>query len=192
MHLYPMVMTSVFFNRPDLLKVRRRESGLYWVAVWLPTLFAMGIIAMESTAKFSAGNTSSWLRPVFEHWLGPITDSHWQIGHYVFRKTGHLAGYGLVGLTFLRSWLYTLSRRLGVSTAGWQIQSCASSILSTAVVASMDEWHQTFLPSRTGAISDVGIDSLGAILMCAAVWLILWRGRSVASDRREQSLSRAT
>lgn len=184
-------MTSVFFNRPNPLKVRRQESGLYWFAVWLPTLFAMGIIAMESTAKFSAGNTSSWLRPVVEYWLGPITDSYWQIGHHIFRKTGHLAGYGLVGLTFLRSWLHTLSRRLGVSTAGWKIQSCAASVLSTAVVASMDEWHQTFLPSRTGAISDVGIDSLGAILMCTAVWLIFWRGRSVTPDRREQSLSRA-
>jgi VanZ family protein len=184
-------MPSVFFNRPDPLKVRRQQSGLYWVTVWWPTLFAMGIIAMESTAKFSAGNTSSWLRPVFEHWLGPINDSHWQIGHHVFRKTGHLAGYGFVGLTFLRAWLYTLSRRLGVSTAGWRIQSCTAAVLCTAVVASMDEWHQTSLPSRTGTISDVGIDSLGAILMCATVWLILWRGSSATPDRREQSLSRA-
>ena len=172
-------MQSVLFKRPDPLKVRRRESGLYWVAVWLPTIFAMGVIAMESTTKFSSGNTSSWLRPIFEHWLGPISDSHWQIGHHVFRKTGHLSGYSFVALTFLRAWLHTFARRLDLTTMAWRLQSCAAAVACTSLVASMDEWHQTFLPSRTGAVSDVGIDTVGGLLICLGIWLLFWRGPGV-------------
>ena len=33
----------------------------------------------------------------------------------------------------------------------------------TAVVASLDEWHQTFIPSRTGTIHDVILDTSAAI-----------------------------
>jgi VanZ family protein len=182
-------MQSVLFKRPDPLNVRQRETGIYWVAVWLPTIFAMGMIAMESTAKFSAGNTSSWLRPIFERWLGPITDDHWELGHHIFRKTGHLSGYGLVALTFLRAWLYTFSRRIDLTTAIWRLQSCTAAVTSTSLIASMDEWHQTFLPSRTGAISDVGIDTLGGVLMCAIIWLLFWRRRGVRITASEEELT---
>jgi VanZ family protein len=30
------------------------------------------------------------------------------------------------------------------------------------VVASADEWHQTMIPSRTGTVSDVVLDTVGA------------------------------
>jgi VanZ family protein len=39
----------------------------------------------------------------------------------------------------------------------------------TALVASLDEWHQTFLPSRTGAFRDVVLDTIGALCMQAVV-----------------------
>jgi len=42
----------------------------------------------------------------------------------------------------------------------------------TALVASLDEWHQTFLPSRTGTIRDVVLDSAAAL--GAQVLLFLW------------------
>jgi len=38
----------------------------------------------------------------------------------------------------------------------------------------MDEWHQSFLPSRTGVVSDVFLDSaaaLGAQILVFFYWL---------------------
>jgi VanZ family protein len=43
----------------------------------------------------------------------------------------------------------------------------------SALVASMDEWHQTYLPSRTGAISDVMLDSSAALTAQIVIFLFL-------------------
>jgi VanZ family protein len=45
-------------------------------------------------------------------------------------------------------------------------------ILGTALVASLDEWHQTFIPSRTGAVHDVVLDTCAGI--AAQVLVLLW------------------
>jgi VanZ family protein len=52
-------------------------------------------------------------------------------------------------------------------------------LLSTLLLASWDEWHQSFLPNRTSSVRDVGIDFCGAVaaqLVLLAV-LSLWRRR---------------
>ena len=38
--------------------------------------------------------------------------------------------------------------------------------------AASDEFHQTFVPSRTGTVIDVGWDSLGAAAGLLVVWLL--------------------
>jgi VanZ family protein len=98
----------------------------------------------------SSEHTSRFLRPLFERWFGPIRDSSWEFFHHALRKTGHFVGYGTVGFTFLRAWLHTLGRRGPMALLAWRLESTILAILSTAIVASGDEFHQTFLPSRTG------------------------------------------
>ena len=45
--------------------------------------------------------------------------------------------------------------------------------LGTVFVASMDEWHQSFIPSRTGTWRDAVLDSCAglAFLLVAYLWL---------------------
>ena len=43
----------------------------------------------------------------------------------------------------------------------------------TALVACLDEWHQTFLPSRTGTLHDVLLDSTAALVAQIILFLIL-------------------
>lgn len=65
---------------------------------------------------------------------------------YPLRKAGHLAVFAL---------LWLLARRpLG---DGW-------GFAFTVLYAASDEWHQTFVPGRGGAVSDVLIDAAGALL----------------------------
>ena len=45
--------------------------------------------------------------------------------------------------------------------------------LRTALVASADEWHQTFLPNRTGRYQDVLLDCSGAIAMQLVVYIFM-------------------
>jgi len=37
-------------------------------------------------------------------------------------------------------------------------------IITTLIYAAFDEFHQTFVPTRSGAIRDIGIDSIGILL----------------------------
>ena len=165
-------MRSVFVERPAAAEMRRRLAG--WQGrlwVWLPVMVALVAISVESTKTFSAANTSSWLRPVFERIFGHINDALWNFGHHCARKAGHFFGYGMVCVTFLRAWLMTLARSASLRDGVWRWQANGLAVLCTVLVASADEVHQTFLPGRTGAATDVVIDTAGGMAISGAVWL---------------------
>jgi VanZ family protein len=48
-------------------------------------------------------------------------------------------------------------------------------VLGTALVASLDEWHQSFIPSRTGRWQDVVLDTCAGV---AAQFLLFFFYRS--------------
>src|SRR5450631_3099182 len=175
-------MSSIFLSRPQRHSTRNLVGWRWWIRVWAPVAIAIGVICVESTGTFSAQNTSSWLRPIVERWFGVMQGSTWDSFHHYLRKTGHFVGYGTVGLTFLRAWLHTLDRRAPKTLLSWRFQSSILAILSTAFVAIGDEFHQTFLPSRTGTPIDVLLDSAGASALCLLVWLACWREPTRVED----------
>ncbi len=125
---------------------------------WLPVLIAIAVIALESTDLFGADRTSAPLRWLYEHLLGPVGDQRWKLIHHYIRKTGHFTGYGIIGLTWLRAWWMTAPR--------WGFWRCSlMAVLGTVLIASSDEFHQTFLPNRTGLFSDVVLDTCGAVVL---------------------------
>lgn len=173
-------MRSVFREKPDPAVARAWTSGLGWLAVWLPVMLAVMLIVGESTDTMSASHTSGWLRPLFEKVFGRFTDAVWGVLHHYARKTGHFVGYGMVCLTLVRAWLLTLARRVGPGAVRWRLEGNGLGVASTAVVASIDEWHQTFIASRTGMVSDVVLDTIGGMVACLLVWAVcasVWRGR---------------
>jgi VanZ family protein len=175
-------MRPVFFYRQSAMLAREDADLLWWLKVWVPVAVAIAVIAVESTNTFSAQNTSSWLRPIFQRWFGPISDSSWDLFHHLLRKSGHFVGYGTVAFTFLRAWLYTLACRGPMGLLAWRIESAILAVFSTAIVASCDEFHQSFLPSRTGTPVDVLLDTSGACTLCLLIWLICWSKRTGAQD----------
>lgn len=143
-------------------------------ATWVPVLLCLCVIAIESTDTFSSAHTSGWLRHVVEATFGPMTQARWDVVHHHIRKAGHFTGYGMVGLAWLRAWLLTwrpLLQRRGATL--WRAFSVVMALLCTLVVACTDELHQTFLPSRTGMVSDALLDTTGAAaaaLLVACAW----------------------
>jgi VanZ family protein len=169
-------MRPVFFYKP-LLSQSSHAGWRWWFSVWAPVVLALAIICVESTSALSSQNTSSFLRLIIQRWLGHINDSSWDLYHHYLRKTGHFVGYGLVAFAFLHAWLHTLDRRAPGSLFSWRLQSTLLAIVSTTIVASCDEYHQTFIPSRTGSPLDVLLDTAGACALCLLVWLICWSRR---------------
>ena len=173
-------MQAVFFYKPSQPSARGGGDWRWWLKVWLPVGIALAVICCESTNTFSAEHTSSWLRPIVQHFFGAIADTTWESFHHYVRKTGHFVGYGTVGFTFLRAWLHTFGRRGVTSLLSWRVESTILAVMSTAIVASGDEFHQTFIPSRTGTPVDVLLDTVGACALCLIVWLVCWSRRTRA------------
>ncbi len=74
----------------------------------------------------------------------------------VLRKLAHMAVFG--------SLMATLWRASGPRTA----------VVLTLAYAALDEWHQTWVEGRNGAVHDWAIDALGAGVASA---IIVWRLR---------------
>ncbi len=69
------------------------------------------------------------------------------------------------------------------SSAAWCARWGTIAFLMTVLVASLDEWHQTFLPSRTGTVRDVILDSSAALV--AQIVIFMWlKGRARLSTER--------
>lgn len=138
----------------------------YWVYIWLPVALGIGVIVVESTEAFGADHTSGPLRRIFEALFGHVSAARWEIIHHYVRKSGHFLGYGFIGLAWLRAWWFTLPRSRFIHDA-------FLALLGTAIVASCDEWHQTFLPNRTGSPWDVLLDCTGAIALQLIVYIFM-------------------
>ncbi len=178
-------MRPVFFYKPSSPSLRPPADWRWWFNVWTPVVVAIAVICGESTGTMSSEHTSRFLRPLFEHLFGAISDSSWDLFHHILRKSGHFIGYGTVGFTFLRAWLHTLNHRGPATLLAWRAESTVLAIFSTAIVASCDEFHQTFLPGRTGSPVDVLLDTAGATTLCLLVWIICWSRRAPELEELE-------
>lgn len=140
---------------------------------WLPAVLWLGLIALESTDLFSSSQTSRFLLPLLTWMFGHLNMEHFWLWHHMLRKIGHVVGYGILSLLLFRAWRGTLPATAAEILARWSFRWAAMAWLGSAVIASLDEWHQTFLPSRTGAVSDVILDSTAALAVQVLIfgWL---------------------
>lgn len=135
--------------------------------LWIAAGLWLVVIAIESTAYLSSEYTSRFLYPILHFLLG-LDWKHFAVWHHYIRKTGHFVGYFILSLLLFRAWKATL--KLPVL---WALRWSGIAFLMSALVASMDEWHQSYLPSRTGVFSDVVLDSSAALVAQIVIFLFL-------------------
>ena len=129
---------------------------------WLPVLGWMIFIFIGSTDLLSAEHTSRFIGP-FLRWFAPdISDATVASVQLVVRKCAHLTEYAILAALLFRAFRQR-APRVG--------RALAMSFLLAAVYAAFDEFHQSYVVSRTGSPSDVLIDCAGAL----AGVLIYWR-----------------
>jgi VanZ family protein len=113
---------------------------------WLPALAWMGMIFVLSAQSDLPGPAEPWMDALV-------------------KKGGHAVGYGVL------AWLY--ERALRGRVRGPVALRVATVSLALAYALS-DEYHQTFVPGRSGSLVDAGIDSTG---ICGAMLLSGWLER---------------
>jgi VanZ family protein len=151
------------------------QSGLRRILRYGPVIAWMAAIFYASSSEFSAANTSQFIGPLFR-WLFPdITDETLMVVHAVTRKCAHLGAYAVFAFLATRAFRSSSRRFLSNNWFAW-------SLTLTSVYALLDEFHQSFVPSRTASILDSGIDVIGALAFLCAYQLYVWqRGDGRAS-----------
>lgn len=129
----------------------------------------------------SAQNTGSMLYDLLTRLFGEINLYDFLYWHHYLRKAGHVVGYGMLGLLLLRAFRATLAHR-----GTWVGRAIMLAWVGTAFVAAMDEWHQSFIPSRTGTPWDVLLDSVAGLTALILAYLLLRiRSRRLAAINKE-------
>jgi VanZ family protein len=133
---------------------------------WLPLLIWLGVIFIGSSDMMSAEQTSRFLVP-FLRWLRPdITPETLAFIHFCFRKLGHVTEYAILAILLWRLAFRGMNLKLTRSIL------CVNLWVIATVFAALDEFHQSFVESRTAAYGDVMIDSAGAIFGLVIAYLV--------------------
>lgn len=152
-------------NRPNLLRA------------WWPAVVWLGIIAGESTDYMSGEHTSSMLYAILTRLFGEIDLYDFLVWHHYGRKVGHVIGYAMLCLLLYRSWRATFGE-----LRPWAWKPAVFAWLGTILTASLDEWHQSLVPSRTGTMRDVALDSVAGLFFLLLAYF--WLRRSEPAEQR--------
>lgn len=121
-----------------------------------PLLVWMVLIFLFSTGGLSASNTSRIIRPVLL-WLFPeISEERLALVHFIVRKAAHFTEYAVLALLAARAFL-------GSSRDVLRRRWLLSSLILVTLYALSDEYHQRFVPTRTGSVYDSLIDISGGL-----------------------------
>jgi len=136
------------------------------IKFWLPVVLWMALIFLGSTDLMSAEHTSRFITP-FLRWLMPdISTAAIAQVHFYVRKAAHLTEYAVLALLLLRA--------LRPALDGFRSRATVT-LICAVLFAAVDEFHQSFVASRTASFGDVSIDSLGAIvglLICGMTYFV--------------------
>jgi VanZ family protein len=137
---------------------------------WLPIVIWLIMIFIGSTDLMSAQHTSRIIGPILR-WLHPgISPSRIEQVQFVIRKTAHLSEYAVLSLLIFRALANMIQ-------SGRFAGAASITLLISSAFAASDEFHQSFVPSRTSSVRDVVIDITGAIFGMTIYWSFVHKRR---------------
>ena len=147
-----------------------------FVKYWMPLLIWMALIFLGSMDVLSAEHTSRFLVP-FLRWLDPqITWATLNLVQTIIRKLGHVTEYAILAALLWRA-------LRGGTDWTWKTWILFAVVwIACAIFAASDEFHQSFVPSRTSSLLDVMIDICGALIGLAIC--IALASRKAVKQRR--------
>jgi len=133
-----------------------QQSVARLLSRYLPLVAWLVFISYASSDSFNAGNTSRIIGPLIL-WLFPNTSPETlAVVHLTTRKIAHFTEYAI--LAYLAARAFRTSSRPALANR-WFIAALALVV----GYALLDEYHQSFVPSRTGSVYDSFIDVAGGL-----------------------------
>ena len=130
----------------------RRKFFLILAILWMCVIFYMSNQPAAISSAHSGGviNMISNI-PVIGDLMKYLTSIH--IGEFVVRKGAHMFSYFLLAvLLFMSVYEKDIKKTIIIAFIGTFLYACS------------DEFHQLFIPGRSGEFRDVMIDSLGSTI----------------------------
>jgi VanZ family protein len=142
-----------------------------------PLVLCMMFISFASTDEFSSINTSRFIGPLLLWFFPHLSEDRLAAIHFLTRKAGHITEYAILAI---------LARRAFVNSSHIFIQRrwFELGLLLIACYALLDEFHQSFVPSRTASIYDSAIDVAGGLTVLLILKLYDKRIRCAREEKR--------
>jgi VanZ family protein len=136
-----------------------------WTRVknWLPAIAWACLISFLSTDVFSSDHTSRFIIPVLHLLIPQASAETLELMHAIIRKSAHLTEYFIFSILLMRA--------LRGQERGWKLRWAIWAVVLAAGYASLDEFHQSFVPSRTASPWDALLDTVGASVAQIVLWL---------------------
>jgi VanZ family protein len=125
---------------------------------YAPLFLWIGIILFASTTQGAMSNTSRFIRPLLEFLFPDAPEEILIVYHGYIRKLAHLVEYAILAFWSSRAFW---SSSVKLLQNFWFLFS----LFLVFLVASIDEFNQSFNTLRTGSIYDILIDVLGGTFM---------------------------
>jgi VanZ family protein len=135
------------------------------ISAYAPVFLWVAVIFFLSSDSGSMTQTSRFIRPLVLFFFPDISEASLQIIHAAVRKSAHVIEYAVLALLVLRavwtSQIEVLRRYRFVIP-----------LIFVVVIASIDEFNQSFSSARTGTFQDVIFDAAGGTIALLAAWLV--------------------
>lgn len=166
----------------------RNKKALFW---FLITLLWMAFIFYKSSQPYTVQDIRPSLANWIPQWLAdglPLMEFHYDgqlitstqpydFIEFMIRKAAHVGAFAVLALLSIHTLRIMQWRRTTAILTG---------AVFTLLYAISDEWHQSFVVGRTGHAIDVGVDSIGIVLVVIGYLIAAWishRKRSRSSYR---------
>lgn len=145
----------------------KSETSNWRAKLWLyaPLVFWIGVIIFLGSGQGSMSRTSLFIRPLLEFLFPAASEETLQLYHGVIRKLAHFTEYGILAILALRAFSNIAARFV-------RDHFFAFSLLLVLIVAAIDEYQQSFQPTRTSSPYDVLIDVAGGAAVILLVWTV--------------------
>lgn len=145
------------------------------IIAYAPLFLWIGVIFFLSSSQGAMSNTSRFIRPFLE-WLFPLApEETLQIYHGYIRKFAHFFEYAMLAFFASRAFRHSggnpnagaAAEKRASSRSCFRLQKywAVLALVLVVLVASIDEFNQSFNPLRTGTIYDVLLNFSGGLTM---------------------------
>lgn len=168
----PEPLNGPLSNELRPLPAPQIHTKLRWlmVVVWASFIFYL------STSGFGPSFTQWLLIQILSLLHVVVSQQAFEFLHFCLRKLAHLTEYCIFSLLLYAAFL-------NVEDFEWQPRLALRSVVIAGLYSLTDEYHQSYVVSRTPSLVDSGIDTAGASFAALMVFVWDWLVRKIKRRR---------